>query len=264
MPLIEADPRRYRVLRSEQSALIGDRRTGAKLRAREANAGTLHGTAPALVLADEPAQWAPTKADRIYSALRSRLGKIPGARLLAIGTRPDDAQHWFARMLVRNGMVYAADPGADPFDAASWEAANPSLPHFPELRRVYEREASEAAADPSLLPEFLALRLNQGTSDTVIAVLIAAEAWQRCEVDLLPAATGVPVWGVDLSGGDALAAVACYYPDSGRLQALAAVPELPSLEERSRTDQAAAASLRASMRAPVSHTQASDTESRRS
>ena len=66
-----------------------------------------------LVLADEPAQWKPTQRDRIYSALRSRLGKIPGARLLAIGTRPDDASHWFARLLKRSGMTYAADPEED-------------------------------------------------------------------------------------------------------------------------------------------------------
>ena len=92
----------------------------------------------------------------IYSALRSRLGKIPGARLLAIGTRPDDPSHWFAGLLRRNGQTYAAPPppDADPFDPAVWGLATPSLQHLPALLAVYEREAAEAAADPSLLPEF--------------------------------------------------------------------------------------------------------------
>ena len=52
---IAADPDRWRVLRSEQTALIQDRATGAELRAREASARTLHGLAPGLVIGDEPA-----------------------------------------------------------------------------------------------------------------------------------------------------------------------------------------------------------------
>ena len=235
-PMIAADPDRWRVLRSEQNAVIEDRATGAVLRAREAAPNTLHGSAPALVLVDEPAQMKPTQRDRLYSALRSRLGKIPGARLLAIGTKPDDPSHWFCRLLQRNGTVYAADPDADPFDPATWHAANPSLQHFRSLLEVYRREAAEAEADPSLLPEFRALRLNQGTADHEIAVLIEAAAWERAEVDILPAAKGPCCWGVDLSGGDAMAAISCYWPTSGRLEAVAAFPALPDLAERGRTD----------------------------
>ena len=235
-PVIEADPDRWRALRSEQAALIEDRATGAVLRAREAAPNTLHGSAPALVVADEPAQWRATQRDAIYSALRSRLGKIPGARLLAIGTKPDDPSHWFCRLLQRNGTVYAADPDADPFDPATWHAANPSLAHFPSLLAVYQREADEARADASLLPAFRALRLNLGTADHEIAVLIEVAAWERAEVDILPAPAGVAVWAFDLSGGDALASVACYWPRCGRLEALAAFPALPDLAERGRTD----------------------------
>ena len=55
-------------------------------------------------------------------------------------------------------------------------------------------------------------------------------------VDILPAARGPAVWGVDLSGGDALAAIACYHPQCGRLECIAAFPELPSLAERGRVD----------------------------
>jgi phage terminase large subunit-like protein len=236
-PELEAEPERWRVLRSEQAAVIEDRLTGVQLRAREANARTLHGSAPALIVADEPAQWAPTQRDQLHAALRSRLGKIPGARLLAIGTRPDDAQHWFARLLARpSGTVYAAPVEADPFSPETWAAANPSLHHLPALRAVYEREAAEAQEDPSLLPAFRALRLNLGTADHEIAVLVSAEQWQDCEVDLLPAARGRMVLGFDLSGGDAMAAVAAYWPGTGRLEALAAFPELPDLAERGRTD----------------------------
>ena len=201
-PITDADPDRWRVLRSESAALVEDRETGAQFRAREANARTLHGSAPSLIVADEPSQWQPTQAPALYSAIRSRLGKLPGARLLAIGTRSADAQHWFSRLLERSGVVYAADSDADPFDPAIWEAANPSLVHLPELRKVYQREAAEAAADPSLPPAFRALRCNMGAVDHEIAVLIKAADWQRCEADILPQARGPAVWGIDLSGGD--------------------------------------------------------------
>ena len=164
------------------------------------------------------------------------MARFPGRGLLAIGTRPDDAAHWFARLLKRNGTTYAADPDADPFDPATWGAANPSLRHFPALLAVYQREADEAQADPSLLPAFRALRLNLGTADHEIAVLIEAAAWERAEVDILPAAKGPCCWGVDLSGGDAMAAISCYWPTSGRLEAVAAFPALPDLAERGRTD----------------------------
>ena len=237
-PVTDADPDRWRVLRSESAALVEDRETGAQFRAREANARTLHGSAPSLIVADEPAQWQPTQTAALYSAIRSRLGKLESSRLFAIGTRSADAAHWFSRLLERSGVVYAADSEADPFDPATWEVANPSIVHLPALRKVYRREAAEAASDPSLLPNFRALRCNMGAVDHEVAVLIEASDWQRCECDLLPEARGAAVWGIDLSGGDALAAIACYHPATGRCEALAAFPALPDLDERGRVDAA--------------------------
>ena len=235
-PIIAEAPDRWRVLDSETSATIEDRRTGAVLEAREAVPGSLHGPAPVLAIGDEPSQWKATQSDRMFSALRTSLGKVPGSRALFIGTRPADGDHWFARLLQRSGTTYAADPDGDPFDETEWHAANPSLAFMPELLATYREEAEDAQADPSLLPGFKALRLNAGGSDVEISLLIPAEVWQRCEVDLLPQAAGPAVWGVDLSGGDAMAAAACYWPSTGRLEALAAFPPLPKLEERSRID----------------------------
>ena len=235
-PITEADPERWRVLRSEQVAVVEDRLTGAHYRAREASAGTLHGSAPALVVADEPAQWKRTQADAIYAALRSRLGKIPGARLLAIGTRPATGGHWFNRLLNRNGVTYAADPEADPFAPATWHAANPSLAAMPELLETYEREAAEAEADSSLLAGFLALRLNMGTADVEVAGLLEAGTWEGAEVDLLPAARGGYVLGFDLGGSAAMSAAAAYWWASGRLEALAWFASVPDLAKRGRRD----------------------------
>ena len=203
-PIIADDPDRWRVLDSEQSALIEDRRTGATLEAREATPGSLHGPAPVLIIGDEPAQWKATQSDRMFSALRTSLGKVSGSRALFIGTRAADSGHWFSRLLARSGVTYAADPDADPFDEVQWHAANPSLAFMPELLATYREEAEDAQADPSLLPGFKALRLNLGGADVEVSMLIEAEAWERCECDILPAAAGPSVWGIDLSGGAAM------------------------------------------------------------
>ena len=235
-PIVADDPDRWRVLDSEQSALIEDRKTGAVLEAREATPGSLHGPAPVLIVGDEPSQWKATQSDRMFSALRTSIGKVPGSRALFIGTRPADGDHWFAKLLQRSGTTYSADVDGDPFDEAQWHRANPSLRFMPELAATYLEEAEDARDDPSLLPGFKALRLNLGGADVEVAVLIEAEAWQRCEADLLPQAAGPSVLAFDLSGGDAMAAAACYWPATGRLEAIAAFPALPGLDERSRVD----------------------------
>ena len=236
---IAADPDRWRALRSEQVALIQDRETGAELRAREATPGTLHGAAPSLVVCDEPAQWAPTRSARTYSALRSRLGKIPGARLLAIGTRSDDPGHWFSGLLRRAGVTYAALSDADYRDRDEWHRANPSLEHMPALLAVYEREAREAEADPSLLPAFRALRLNLGTTDTATERLVALADWilvAPSEIADPPARSGPVCVGFDAGGSASMTAAVACWPETGRVEALGGFPADPDLAERGRID----------------------------
>ena len=91
-PVIERDGTgkkdRWRIQDSVNTATIEDRRTGARVRCIASDPRRAHGLAPALVLADEPSQWEPSKAEAMLAALRTGLGKIPGSRLVALGTRP--------------------------------------------------------------------------------------------------------------------------------------------------------------------------------
>ena len=239
-PTLDAAPERWRILNSEQSALIEDRATGARLEVREAVPASLHGPAPRLIICDEPGQWKRTQRAAMYAALRTSLGKISGSQLLAIGTRPIDPGHWFNKLLQGGrrtlGVVYSADADGDPFDEAQWHAANPSLRYFPELLEAYRDEADEAQRDPALMQQFKALRLNLGVSDHEVSVLLDPGTWEAAETDIEPAADGPSVWGVDLSGGAAMAAVACYWPQTGRVAAMAAFPRLPSIDDRELAD----------------------------
>ena len=94
------DRSRWRRQDSANRATLEFRSSGARVRCVGSDPAKAHGLRASLVLADEPAQWDAAKSERMVSALRTGLGKVPGSRLIALGTRPaDETGHWFARML---------------------------------------------------------------------------------------------------------------------------------------------------------------------
>ena len=234
---IEDDPKRWRIQDSANRASIEDRRTGARVRVLGSDPRRAHGLAPVLVIADEPAQWPPGTSDRMIAALRTSLGKIDGGRLIALGTRPADSEHWFEKLLSGGAdysQVHAARDSDPPFHARTWKRANPSLAYMPHLERTIRAEAGKARKDPAVLPAFRALRLNQGTSDVERASLLAAGTWETIEGDAI--ASGPCVWGVDLGTTAAASAIAAFWPDTGRLESLAAFGDTPGLSERGLRD----------------------------
>ena len=227
----------WRCQDSQNVATVEHKGTGARVRCIGSDPKRAHGLAPLLVLADEPAQWEPGKRDAMLAALRTSMGKIEGSRLIALGTRPASEEHWFAKML-DGGADYAQshhchedDP---PFRKRTWVKANPSLPIMPALEARIRREAKAARLDEALLPSFRALRLNQGTDDVAVSELIGADTWKRHLSDA--PREGRPVWGFDLGQTEAMAACAAYWPESGRLESLAAFPTEPTLAERGLKD----------------------------
>ena len=227
------DKRIWRLADSEAAATIEHKPSGAKLRVIGCDPRRAHGLAPALILADEPSQWESTKSEKMVSALRTAQGKIPGSRFVAIGTRAESHMHWFEVML-QGGASYSQSHHAgmddDPFRAATWHKANPSLRYMPHLRKRIEAEAREAKTDPSKMAAFRSLRLNMGTSDILRSHLIEAAEWLRIEGEA--ERRGPYVMGVDLGTSAAMSAVAAFWPETGRLESLACFPEIPTLGER--------------------------------
>ena len=240
-PWLEAEPDRWRVLDSSTASRVEDRKTGAVLRAIGSDPRRAHGEAPRLILADEPAQWPPNMSERMNAALSTARGKIPDARMISLGTRPATSGGWFAKLLAPGvpgvySQAHVAPPDAALDDVAAWESANPSLPYFPALRKAVERESARALADPSNAASFRALRLNAGTSDVDANTLIDVDTWERSEADELPPRRGPMVLGVDLGGASAMTGAAAYWPHSGRLEASAWFPGVPTLAERGLRD----------------------------
>ena len=231
------DRRLWRVQDSQNVATVEHRPTGARVRCIGSDPKRAHGLAPVLVLADEPAQWEPGKRDAMLAALRTAMGKLDGSRLIGLGTRPADDEHWFAKML-SGGADYAQSHHARDFDppyqVRTWRKANPSLSAMPALVKRIRKEAGDAKRDPSLLASFRALRLNLGTDDTAQSTLLDAGTWRRISGDA--ERSGRSVWGLDLGQSEAMSACAAYWPATGCLEALASFPTVPGLVERGRAD----------------------------
>ena len=231
------DKKRWKVWDTAQQARIENRETGARVRCIGSDPRRAHGLAPVLVLADEPAQWPDTTGERMVAALRTAAGKQPHSRFVALGTRPADATHWFARSL-DGGADYAQRHAAGPddpmFQRRTWAKANPSLGHMPDLVTAIRAEAAQARRGPSLLAALGALRLNLGTEDAEIQTLLGTILWQEIEGEAVRA--GPVVWGVDLGTSAAQSAIAGYWPETGRLECLAAFPAEPSLADRGLRD----------------------------
>ena len=227
----------WRVHDTANVAAIEHRATGARLRCIGSDPRRAHGLAPLFVLCDEPAQWPESTADRMLAALRTSLGKIPGSRLIALGTMPADGNHWMARMMREPDVyaqIHAAAPDADPGAVDTWRVANPSLDAMPALRKALEREWRVAEQDPGAAAAFRALRLNRGTSDTEVSELVSAETWAACEGDA--PRCGTAHVGLDLGGSTSMTAAACYWPASSRLECYAAFPNDPDLARRGLRD----------------------------
>ena len=232
-----SDKKTWRVADSFQRASIEHRPTGAVLRCIGSDPKRAHGLAPLLVIGDEPSQWPTSTSDAMYAALRTSMGKIPGARMIALGTRPASPDHWFERLL-NGGAGYAqchkADPAHPPFQLKTMRMANPSLSAMPALLKRIRAEARDAKRDPSLLPMFQALRLNLGVADTEVRVLISVDAWRAAEGQAEP--DGDYILGLDLGQTAAMSAAAAYWPKTGFLTALACFGSEPGLQERGLLD----------------------------
>ena len=229
------DRARWRRQDSQNVATLEYRASGARIRCLGSDPARAHGIRPALILCDEPAQWPPGTSERMLAALRTSLGKTPGARLIGLGTRPAGSGHWFARMLrsADYSQVHAARPDDPPFWARTIRRANPSAAHLPSLQRQLATEAEAARRDPDALAAWRALRLNAGTDDTSRSVLLDADTWAALESGA--PAIGRYVLGLDLGQSAAMSAAVAYWP-GGRLEALAVFPEVPPLGERGLSD----------------------------
>ena len=194
-----------------------------------------------LAIADEPGSWETNGGALMADALMTAQGK-PGSalRLVFIGTLAPSRGGWWHEM-VRGGSHGSTHVTALQGDPAKWDRwpeirrVNPLTAISPEFRRKLLDERDAARRDERLKARFLSYRLNRPTRDASDVLLTVAE-WQTVKARPVGMPLGRPVVGVDMGGGRSWSAAVAVWPETGRVEAIAVAPGVPSLAETEKRD----------------------------
>ena len=240
------DSKIWQISNSQLLKFIQHKKSGTKLMAVGGEPGSMHGIAPSLAIGDEPAQWqrANDRDVRMKGALDTSLGKQTDAKMFFIGTRADDASHWFNRILDKPDSFtfsrsYHADDEAPPFSKKTIRAANPSYDHFAALQVQIEAKKREAKdVGGSMLATYKALHLNMGSPETDdIEMLVEVGVWRNLVLSETPPEREGPVFiGIDMGDGTSMTAFSAYWAYTGLLEAWGAYPRKPTLKQRGLRD----------------------------
>jgi len=215
--------------------------SGTKLTVQSSKAKTAMGLVRCpLVVADEPGAWETVGGELMADALFEAQGKPDSPlRILFIGTLAPATAGWW-HDLVERGTVGSTIVMSYQGDAETWDSwptiakANPLVWRYPEGRKKLLQRRDEARADSRLKARFLSYRLNVPTADES-KVLLTVDDWDMVTGRAVPERSGRPVVGVDLGGGRAWSAAVALW-ESGRCEAIAVAPGIPSIADQERRD----------------------------
>ena len=126
-------------------------------------------------------------------------------------------------------------------DSERWEdfqevlKVNPVAAINNHLRRALEREHKVALGSDRAARTFRQYRLNIPGDPVDTQPLITEAEWQRVCARAVPDCEGSPIVGLDLGGTRSWSAVSAIFP-SGRIEAWALAPGVPTLSEQERED----------------------------
>ena len=135
---------------------------------------------------------------------------------------------------------YAGDPDLALDDPENWRRANPGLGTIKSLEYMRD-EAARVIATPSDQAAYLAHDLNVAGAPSG-ELIVSIPGWRACEAppDDLPQRRGAACVGLDLGAHRSFTSAACFWPESGRLEVVSAIGNIPSLAARARHDAAGA------------------------
>ena len=233
----------YTFLDSQMRLGITHKPTNTKLRVMSSNAKTAFGIVGSpLLVADEPGAWEIVGGGLLHDAIQTAQGKpLSSLRVIYIGTLAPLASpgHWFYE-LVDAGSQGSTFIQALVGDAETWDKwptiqkVNPLKAKYAESRAVLLEERDAARRDSRLKARFLSYRLNVPTQDEA-ASLLTVDDWKLATARPVGLPAGKPIVGVDLGGGRAWSAAVAVWK-SGRVEALACAPGIPSIEDQERRD----------------------------
>ena len=240
----------YRFIDSATRMGITHLPSNSKLRVISSNGKTAMGLVGVpLAVCDEPGSWEIGGGLLMWQALVGALGK-PGSpmKIIAIGTLAPMATttgHWWFD-LVEDGSRGSTYVQALQGDAETWDRwstirrANPLTAISADFRARLLEERDTARTDTRNKAAFLSYRLNRPSADES-ETLLTVDDWKIVEARDVPERDGRPIVGVDLASGRAWSAAVAIFP-SGRTEALALAPGLPSIEAQEKRDRMPAGS----------------------
>ena len=231
----------YRWLDSGTRIAIVHKATNTRLRVIGSNAkGAMGLVGCPWVIADEPGAWEVNGGTLMYDAIQTAQGK-PGSPLKAVyaGTLAPSLSGWWHDLVAggSRGSRYVQALQGDPArwrDMREVRRVNPLTAISPEFCAKLREERDEARRDSRLKARWLSYRLNVPTADEA-AMLLTVDDWKAVLARPVAPREGRPIVGVDMGGGRAWhSAVALWR--TGRVEAIAVAPGIPSIEAQERRD----------------------------
>ena len=232
----------YRLVDSATRVAITRKDCRTRLKAVGSNPKTSLGLVGVpLAILDEPAALQTIGGTALWDAVRTAQGKV-GSPLKAILTgtlAPSEPNSWWP-VLVENGTRGSRWVGLLQGRADRWShwreilRVNPLARHYPETAAVLREERDAALADSRLAGAFKSFRLNLPAGDES-TMLLTVEDWAQVTARPVPERSGRPIVGIDLGAGRAWSAAVALWR-SGRVEALAVAPGIPTLEAQERRD----------------------------
>ena len=199
-----------------------------------------------LAICDEPGAWAPQSGRRLWDAVCTGLGKRK-MTIIAIGTispaaLTGPASWWPATVAAGSGdATHVSLLQADPDRWESFDEVlrvNPVAAVNPHLRHALEREHKAALESDRAARTFRNYRLNLPGDPVDQQPLVTTAEWERVCARAVPDSEGAPIVGLDLGGTRSWSAASSIFP-SGRIEAWAIAPGVPSLSDQEKEDQVA-------------------------
>ena len=232
----------YRFIDSATRAAILHRSTNTRLRVIGSNGKTAFGLVNTpWAICDEPGSWEATGGQLLFDAIETAKGKPNSPlRSLYIGTIAPATGGWWSELaLGKSGQgraIMCLQGNREKWD--SWREVarcNPLTKISPEFRKQLRAELKAAIADSRLKARFLSFRLNLPSADEA-TMLLTTDDYEIMANREVTERRGRPIVAVDLGGGRAWSAATAIW-QSGRIEALAIAPGIPSIEEQENRDQ---------------------------
>ena len=234
----------YRTVDSATRVAITRKDCRTRLKAVGSNPKTSLGLVGVpLAILDEPAALHTVGGTALWDAVRTAQGK-PGSPLKVVCTgtlAPAEPGSWW-HVMVENGTAGSTWVGLLQGRADRWNhwreimRVNPLAKLYPETAEVLREERDAALADSRLAGAFKSFRLNLPSGDES-SMLLTVEDWERALERPVPERDGRPIVGIDLGAGRAWSAAVALWR-TGRVEALAVAPGIPSLEAQEKRDRA--------------------------